>query len=266
MIVIAPLRTPRLQVEMRELSARDAIALCQLPVDSHEHGITRLLQAVVVPTDNPREGQVTDPRLWSVQERGLAVAHYLNHVIGEDFAIGDGGAVFSDYLLPEGIGAPPAPEPLGEIAGKEWFIQPLLGWHAEAIERLVEAGELKLNEQEDGNLGGWLLGAMGAQIYSADQEPLDLANALDSAIDSAIDERADALLNLGQTDFMQLVQAYYLAEPLMAHIFYMTVGVDGFVFMPSREVPVQTPARFHFSAALQEDALQIFGAINRADT
>lgn len=250
MLTFSVLRTPRLQVELQELSARDAIALCQMPPEEGEHGATELLKRIVVTPSAPRRGQETDIRLWSVQERALAVAHYLAHVIGGDFKIGDRGK-FSDYLMEGGIGSPPEPIALGEVNGKLWHCQPMLGWHSEAIERLIQANEL------DGTYGGWMVGALSVQVYSG--EPLALHDATDAVIDAAVHERATALLAMPESDFMALVGLFVNRSHELDHIFRLSIGDDGIGFLPRKEVPGLPPARFHFSMAVRADTAAVFG-------
>ena len=257
MINFSPLRTARLQVTLRELSGRDAIALCQMPVESAEQGITELLKRIVVTPsrEDLRKGQVTDQRQWSVQERGLVAAHYMAHVIGGDFQVGDNGR-YSDYLMESGLGPPPEAVEISSVAGKTWFMQPLLGWHAEAIERLIFADEL----QNDRN--GWLIGAMAAQIYSADIGPMAGHDETDAMIDKALAERANALVDLSESDLMALTMDYFDRLADIDHIFHLHIGMDGFCFLPAKkEAPGLSPARFPFSMALRQDTVEVFKPI-----
>lgn len=256
MINFSPLRTARLQVTLQELTGRDAIALCQMPVESAEHGITELLNRIVV-TPRPegvRKGQVTDHRLWSVQERGLVAAHYMAHIIGGDFQVGDNGR-YSDYLMESGLGPPPEAVEISTVAGKTWLMQPLLGWHAESIERLIFADEL----QNDRN--GWLIGAMSAQIYSADIGPITGHDETDAAIDKVLVARANTLVDLPESDMMALTMAYFERQADIDHIFHLHVGMDGFCFLPAKEAPGLNPARFPFSMALRQDTVEVFKPI-----
>lgn len=253
MIYFSPVRTPRLQVELHELTAYDAIYLCQLPIQQHsERGAAALLKRIINPQDSPiKAGQVIDPRLWTVQERALVIAHYLAHVIGDDFAIGRGR--YSHYLM-EQIGTPPAPITLGSLDGKTWRMYPLLGFLAESIERLIEAGELTSNR------AGWMIGAMAAQLVQGDQEPLIDPEQLDSQIDQQMTERATALLQLPESEFMALTGAFFQGTEQQNHIFKLSFGHEGLAFLPvSTEVPDLPPARFPFSLALREDTTQLFG-------
>lgn len=256
MINFRPLSTPRLQVTLRELAGDDAIYLCQLPKEEPERGASELIQRIVVPSEAPRQGQETDPRLWSVQERALVIAHYLAHVIGGDFAIGD-DAKFSDYLIRDGVGAPPDAVEIGEVSGKRWMLQPLLGWHAESIERIILAGELWSNR------AGWLIGAMAAQMYHVEQGPLTCHDAVDAVIDKALEERAKAIVKTPESEMMMLVALYEQHCSRMDHTFAMALGDDGVMFLPAQEVPDLPPARFLFSLAVREDTAAVFGPPSR---
>lgn len=251
MLTFSPLRTARLQVELRELPARDAIALCQMPPNLTERGTTELLRRIVIEPETTRRGQETDHRLWSVQERAMVVSHYLAHMLEGDFAIGN-VARYSDYLL-DSLGAPPGPVSLGEVGGQQWSMQPLLGWHAESIERLIQSEEL------EANYTGWLVGAMAAQVYTAEQGPLDCFASTDVLIDQALTERAQALTALPESVFMALVRSFNEALPRLDHCFSLTIGDDGIAFQPVKEVPGNVPARFLFSSAVREDTAAVFG-------
>lgn len=247
-----PLRTPRIQVEMHELSARDAIALCQMPADQCEYGTTELLKRILVEPKDIRQGQETDIRLWTIQERAFAVAHYLAGMIGGDFQVGEAG-LYSDYIMESGISGPPPALAIGNIADAEWMLQPMLGWHAEAIERLIQAEELPADRS------GWLTGALAVQVYRLDEGRLDCADHTDAEIDAAVHARAVALMALPESQFMALVAAYYMHGPETDHIFHLTICEDGLGFLPAKEVPGNPPARFHFSMAIREDTMEVFG-------
>lgn len=255
MIVFQTLRTARIQLEMRELIARDAIYLCQLPPEQNERGTTELIRRIVEPAAELRSGQVADPRLWSVQERAFVVAHYLAHIAGGDFPIGE-SAKYSNYVGE--IAPPPAPVSLGHVGGRDWMLQPLLGWHAEAIERLVVAEELSAD------LGGWMVGAMAAQVFDASEGPLAGVENTDVVIDAQIAERATALTGLPESEFAELVSLYRMRQGEVDHVFRLAFTDDGIAFLPEKEVPGVPPARFQFPAAVREDTKDLFGTSSRA--
>lgn len=257
MIAITPVRTPRLNVELTELTAGDVIYLCSLPDNQHEYGASELLRRIVVETDKPRVGQVTDPRLWTVQERAFVIAHYIAHVTEgpADFGIGENGAKFSDYLVD---GSDHAPEKInvGEIAEDYWYMQPLLGAHAESIERLIVSERLPAARH------GWWVGAMAAQMFrdvEKDGSPFDVVDGMDAVLDEHIALRAEILLSLPESEFMDLLQGFLVSTGELEHIFKMEFIDSGLVWMPAKEVPDITPARFPVSLAISERAALAFG-------
>lgn len=254
MIAISPVRTRRLNVELSELSAGDVIYLCSLPDKQHEYGASELLRRIVKPCDKPRVGQVTDTRLWSVQERSFVIAHYTAHITdGEpDFRIGDQGAKFSDYLI-DGADAPPDEIKLGVIAEDEWLMRPLLGAHAESIERLV------MSERLPAARHGWWVGAMAVQLHRSNEKPFDVTNCMDAQLDDFIAERAEILLTFPESDFMDLLQAFLSGTDKMQHLFKLEFIDSGVVWSPVKEVPGSTLARFPVSSAVSERSTQAFG-------
>lgn len=259
MIVFSQLRTPRLQVDLRELRATDSIYLCQIPDDRGELGTQEFLKFTVQLCEKPRKGQVVDTRMWTVQERAFVVAHYLAHVLGEggDFQIGENGRL-SNYL--RDISAPPEREHVADVGGRRYDAVPLLGFHAEAIERLVVAGELNADRS------GWIVGSMGAMLLVDDQAPLD-PNEMDVRIDEGLAERCTNLLALPESEFVYLIERWLdvLTGP-MTHIFEIGFADSGIVFTPSKEVPALLPARFPVSDALRETTRHIFGSPEQPDT
>lgn len=252
MIPIDPISTARLQVRLKELTAADAIMLCDLPFADFERGASRLLQSIVVEDERPRRGQVQDPRLWTAQERALVISHYLAYRLTGDFEIGD-NARYSDYVM-ETMAAPPEPVFIGEIAGERWMLQPLLGWHAESIERLVESESLTPNRN------GWSIGAIGAMAYAESEGPLDAHELTDAAADGALAERISGYMRMSESDFMSLHHAFFSTLPALDHVFRMAILDDGFGWLPATEVPGKPPARFPFSLAVRADTAQVFGA------
>lgn len=254
MIVFSPLRTRRLTVQLEELTIGQAIALCKIPPSHHEAGIAALLAAVARPGDKLLPGEVTDPRLWTVQERAFVVAHYRAHLgdEGPDFRIGETGKL-SDYLQPE-VDAPPERASLGNIAGDHWHLHPLLGAHAEAIERLV------LTERLPAARHGWWVGAMAAQLVSASAEPLDVDSCSPAQLDEQIRQRAEIFLAFPESDFMDLLLAFLGGQDELAHLFRLEFDDDGLVFMPKAEVPGLPPARFPFADAIGARAWAVFGS------
>lgn len=254
MIVFTPIRTRRLSVQLDEMTAESALYLCKLREDFNEAGTTQLLKRIVMEDPQPRIGQVTDVRYWTVQERALAVAHYLAHTNdGEpDFAIGN--ARYSDYIL-EGQDFCPESMPVGEVEGDNWSIRPLLGIHAEAIERMVAAGKLEAARH------GWWVGAMAAQLFRDGEQP-DQTGIAESQVEELIEERAKVFMGFPDSAFIKLLSLYLDAVAKQDHIFRLGFTDEGIVFMPVRKEAKEAgvpPARFQFDSALSDGAKAVFG-------
>lgn len=250
MIAFTPLRTKRLNVQLRELTIGDAIFLCKLPPESHEYGTTEFLRRVVLPDEKPKVGQVSDPSLWTVQERGMAVAHYLAHTTADpNFTLGE--ARFSDYIF-DGNNSAPEKTAIGECGGDKWFIRPLTGLYAESIERLVQAGKLA-----DGRTGWWF-GAMAAQLLRADDAVIDHSEQSADTIDEYIASRAEVYTHFPETEFMQLLQLFLTGMQQIQHLLRATFTDEGVVF-EAREGAGFSPARFPVGSCVSEGAVRAFG-------
>src|SRR5258706_5730427 len=154
MLHIPVLRTKRLTVQLRELSIGASAALAAMPAHNQEACCSAFLQPAIESVTG-----IADPALWTVQERMMAVCHYLAATVDDriaDFAAGDGR--YSDYLE-AAAQFPVEAVHLGEVGGDAWNMRQLTGAMAEAIERLHgEAGA-----PITGRLH-WLLGGMAAQL------------------------------------------------------------------------------------------------------
>ena len=252
MTAFTPVRTPRLQVDLQDLTSGQAIYLCQIGEEQSERATQEMLSRVVVQPSSPRTGQVTDMRLWSVQERAFVVGNYIAHVGMDkgDFAIGDGR--FSSYLLPE-LKAPPLTASIGEFAGQRWSVSLLMGYLMESVERLVLNGELEANRR------GWLMGAMGATLTTED-EPLIDHHATDADIDEAVKASCERLLALPQGEFVALGERWVQAiNDDLEHIFLVSFNDEGVVFLSAEEEPVLPPARFPVSRCIDPWLQEVFG-------
>lgn len=166
MIYFPPLRTRRLTVQLRELSIGDSLTLAAMPGHMEEASTTAFLRCAV----DAAKVAVEDPARWTVQERILAVCHYLSATTedGPDFSLGEGH--YSDYLQGEAdIQTSVQAVEVGEVGGDTWHVRHLTGAMAESIERM--AGEI---EGLSGRLH-WLFGAMAAQLVRTGEEVPDAA-------------------------------------------------------------------------------------------
>lgn len=247
MIHFTPFRTPRLTIQLCELTIGQSIALCARPAHLFEAATTAMLEYVIEPADRVVAGQVTDPRLMTVQERAALAAHYLAHTCGNpNFSIG-GAATFSQYLFHD-VQVVSEIE-VGEIGEDYWFASPLLGYQAEAIERLISTDRLTKGRQ------GWILGAMACQMRREPEPPLeDIADAL---FDDWLMKRVETLKNYPESTFAQLLEAYLTANHRLQHLLRMAFSDEGIVFVT--EVPGLPSARFPVSDLLSDGTAHFLG-------
>jgi hypothetical protein len=254
MIVFTPLRTRRLNVRLNELTIDDAIYLCRMPPHMQEAGITELLKRTMEPETKPRSGQITDPLLMTVGERAMIVGHYIAHQFenNPDFPVGEHGK-FSDYLM--AVDAPLKDKvDAGKVASDHWHLTPLLGAHAEAIERMV------VDERLPAGRHGWWIGAMACQMLRAGTDkPFDVANETPAALEEHIEARAAVFRGYPESAFMDILYAFIGANATIDHLMKLDFDDEGIVFMPVREAPGLTPARFPFVDAVSERTQAVFG-------
>lgn len=241
---INPYRTPRIGVELKELTIGDAIVLTARPSTTYEANQGASLAAMVKAHEG-RDGQVSDIRLWTVQERHAVVAHYLASTFeSPDFQVGE-NAKFSDYLLMNRATAEAIA--LGPVAGDEWTLTPLLGLYAESIERLMAQHRIPSKRT------GWILASMAAQLRSTDEREaqfrahynLPAANHWDlpeALLDDWMEHRVQMLLTTPDSDFGALLTAYLMGFEQQQHLVRMAHHDDGLVLVG--EVPALPPARF----------------------
>ena len=244
MIHFPVLRTRRLTVQLRELPMAASIAVASMPPHLYEASCTAFLRAAVESASG-----VSDPAQWTVQERTMAVCHYLACTLedGPDFAVGAGR--FSDYLDGESDAA--AGEPtidLGELAGDHWTLRHLTGAMVESIERLC--GEI----EGIGNLPRlhWLIGAMACQLVRTDEIPPE---ASESAFDDFLRHRMAVLMAFPESAFAALRWRYLEGRARLSHLMRIDFSADGPVALPkggaASDLP---PARFPVHACLGEMA------------
>jgi len=249
------LRTRRLTVQLRELTIGESIAIAAMPPHLPEAECTAFLKAAVQSTQG-----IEDPADWTVQERMLAVCHYLAATAedGPDFSLGAGR--YSDYLDGAADIQTQIPQvEVGELGGDVWHMRHLTGRMAESIERM--AGEV---QDAAGNpLAGrlhWLLGGMAAQMVRTSETVPD-----DTVADGAFDEwlvaRMRVMAAFPESDFFALMGLYFSGRETLHHLFRITFDQDGILALPKGEPEAHTllPARFPVRAALSRLALELVG-------
>lgn len=254
MIHFPLLRTRRLTVQLRELSIGESIAIAAMPPHLEEAEYTAFLRAAVQSAQG-----VEDPADWTVQERMLAVCHYLAATAedGPDFALGAGR--YSDYLDGETDIQPNVQQvEVGELAGDTWHIRHLTGRMAESIERM--AGEV---QDASGNpLSSrlhWILGGMAAQLVRAG-ESVPGADMPEGAFDEHLVARMRVMGSFPESDFSALMRLYFEGREKLRHLFRIEFSKDGIVAMPKGGAAANLPpARFPVRSCLSRIALELVG-------
>lgn len=250
MIIFPSLRTKRISVTLREITLGESIAVCRLPSDRPESTTTEFLRRVADDAKAQTPAYVTDPRLWTVEERARLVCHYLSQVSedGADFAVGKDGKL-SDYIRFD-ADLNTTRVDLGGVAGKVRFLVPLLGAHAEVLERICSSR------------GDWLHGIIACMVHAAD-EPLPAFEQLtDVELFDWCRKRMDALRALPESEYEEIEIAWSRGRRELEHFFIVGVDDDGIVFWPQiaegKESGPQNPARFHAFPCIAKRTRDLF--------
>lgn len=245
-ISIPKLNTHRISVQLQPLTIGQSIAIAKMPPAKEQAEMTAFLRAAIQTADG-----VTNPLLWTVQERMLAVAHYLSVTSpdGPDFAVGDGK--FSDYLMLEIDHAEDMTD-LGEACGDKWKIRPLLGVYADSLERIMGAVKYEKGEALTGR-GHWLIGAMAAMLVRVG-EVVPSPESHDGEIDDWLMERMRVFLNFPEMDFTDLAVLWAKGRKMTDHLFTIEFTDSGIVALPKEGADGLPPCRFPVDACLSDFA------------
>lgn len=253
MIVFATLRTKRLTIQLKEMTIGDALYLMRLPEKDHEAATTEFLRRVIDKADSK---QVIDPSMMTVQERGYLVAHYLAHTLDTpDFSIGAGK--FSDYIL-DGASEPVNVD-LGEFNGDKWHYRPILGRHAESIERLINWDRI------EPGVSGWLIGAMACALTTEAANEPDIRELPDEHLDTLVQSKYDLIKSLPDSDFHILAAMFFHAVSNSQHLLRLVITAEGFSFNPVSGGAGLVPARFPVDTAISQNTVNIFGKLIKSD-
>lgn len=254
MIHFPVLRMRRLTVQLRELSIGESISIAAIPTHLDEVSCTKFLRCAV---ESVKDSTITDPANWTVQERIMAVCHYLAAVSedGPDFSIGEGH--YSDYLDGENDSAVLQEYfEVGEVGGDAWSVRHLTGAMAESIERI--SGEI---EGVSGRLH-WLLGGMAAQMVRKDEDILSPADG-EGAYDEFLINRIRIFSGYPEGDFIALMSEYAVGCEKLHHLFRIELSHNGIISLPkggaANNLP---PARFPVRACLSRVAHGLVGESN----
>lgn len=254
MIHFPLLRTRRLTVQLRELSIAESVAIASMPTHLEEASCTAFLRAAVASAQG-----IDDPAAWTVQERMLAVAHYLAAMAedGPDFALGEGH--YSDYLDGAADIQTQAPQiEVGEVGGDTWHIRHLTGAMAESIERMTGEVQDASGKPLSGRLH-WILGAMAAQMVRSGESVPD-ADMAEGAFDEFMVARMKIMGAFPESDFSALMALYFAGREKLHHLFKTEFSKDGIVAMPKGGAAANLPpARFPVHTCLSRMARELVG-------
>lgn len=257
MIHFPILRTRRFTVQLKELTIGQSIALAKMPPHLEQAETTAFLKYAV----ETCEGVSEDPSLWTVQERTLALCHYLAAISesGPDFAVGKNGH-YSDYFDGSKDGSEPRPISVGTVGGDTWKIYDLLGRDAEIIETLQ--GELTDDKGEpiEGR-AYWLFGAMAAQLrLEGEDKKLDLTS---GEYETFVLDRMKVFASFPEANFTDLLLSFLVARKKLVHFFDIDFSSNGIVCRPMEAAADKNllPGRFPVSACLNARALEVLGWI-----
>jgi hypothetical protein len=217
MIIFKHLRKRRLAVKLTELTHGESIAICKLESGKNEFSTTELLRCIAKGADQPRPNFVTNPLLWTVQERTMLVCYYLAQVSsdGPDFAVAN--ARLSDYVDFDRDSTTDETD-LGTVIKNPMVMRPLLGAHAQALEGIC-------HDRDD-----WVTGAMACQIFQRGEVSPDWAALSDLEIQQWIQAKAALLAGLPESDFDKLYAAWLLGMESLAHFVHYAFDDDGIMF------------------------------------
>lgn len=241
------LRTKRLTVQLKELTIGQAIDLSEIPANLNELSCTKFLEKIIESVEG-----IQDVKLWTAQERMIAVAHYLaltNDNKEPDFKIGNGN--YSDYLQgmkeynDEFNGMV-----IGTVNNEEYKINYLNGKMLESIERVN--GEVKgIKDRKH-----WMFGAMACQLFSKGTPEFN-SDLSDSEFDTLLVERMNFLRDMPSSLFEQLSILWRINTDKMTHLFCISFDDNGLVALPKGGIEgVALPsARFPVRSVLSPMAL-----------
>lgn len=247
MIFIPPLRTRRMTLRMRELTIGDSIAIASMPGDMEEAACSEFLRKTIESVTG-----LDDPAKWTVQERQMAVCHYLAATLpdGPDFSIGQGR--YSDYLRGETDGcAAMEMTPVGTHDGDEWNVRQMTGAMAESIERTM--GEV------NGMTGRlhWLMGGMAMQLVRTGEELQDGSEG-EGVLDEFLRNRMQVFAAFPESDFGILMQKYLEGRDRLSHLFVLEFSADGLVALAKGgEDSGLPPARFPVNTCVSRMAREL---------
>jgi hypothetical protein len=241
--IFQPIKTTRLDVRMRELSVREARAVCEINPKSHEATITQFLRAATG-LDTGSAGM--DPLRMSVQERTLLVCHYLSSVLddGPDFRVG-ADMRLSQFLDLEADAYLDEVE-AGEIQGEVVYMGQLLGQHAVDLEMVCN------------DRGDWRIGLMACQIRLASMPAVDVCAMSEAERMAWLDSRIEAIASMPESQASELFDTIFIpGQQKLRHFFDVALDNDGICFHSDEEAGLGL-GRFHPVSGISKRTTEIF--------
>lgn len=236
MIYFPPLRTARLDVQLRELTLREAVDLAATPLNSHHAATSALLARVV----ESAEGVHSNPGRWTVQERMLAVAHYIAATSegAGNFAIGE--LTFLDYLDDQRDAAPDVVD-AGQACGDTWQARQITGDEAIAMEQVCSSHL------------DWVTADVAARmvVVGAEEGRPD-ATAKPAEFAAWLSERMGVIQAMPESTFEELFAAYRRSLETLQHLFWLEFDEEGPFVLPKMKEggAALAPARFLVSSCI----------------
>jgi hypothetical protein len=245
-ILIPRIRTSRIDVTPRELTWGESISLCKMPplAGAEESAFLRY----ICDGASSEGGRVSDPRMWTVQERTFVVCRYLsavspqaNFAVHADSKLSDFIRGDADYTAPEVV--------IGEGSGAI-RVTHMLGVHQELLERLCR------------DSGEWIFGAMACLTFMPDELEPDLGAMPDMEALKWVDDRIAATSRKPASEIEARLEAYWAGLGNLYHFFTVVFDNKGPCFARKGGGPESVPARFPVDTCLPNTARQLAG---RAD-
>lgn len=260
---IEPVHSKRVSVALNELTIGQTQELCKIPARYEQRTITEFLRAITQQIPRPDdEPAVTDPIMWSVNERMNVTIFYMAAMLddGPNFALGD--LNLSDYLL---SGADYLAEVPFEFEGEAMVFSPLHGYQAEVIEALIVTGQF------ESTFLNWNAGYMAACMRAEADEPLTYKNPAQYQKDLA--EKMHNILNIPESTFTSLFAEFIAAATSAQHFVNAIVTEHGVIAqqvtdplpVEEGEVPLYGVARFRARSAISEGARNLVAPAHGAE-
>jgi hypothetical protein len=240
-IYFEPLRTRRLNVQLRELTIQQAIDLAATPPGKHEIAMQQFLACAV----ESSTGVEKDPHRWTVQERMMVLAQYLSAVSenGRDFAVGN--LKFTDFLhADEAPDFGPDWVPAGQACGSAWRVHQINGAQAAAMEAASR------------NTLDWHFAELAIRMRPEDDTKPPPDAVTDPELFSEwLASRMAEMKALPESDYIVLFRMMRVGLYDLRHIFIVELDADGFnVISREQEGGQRFAGRFRVDSAVSDRA------------